>query len=113
MNTSQSTFVSEADASTQNAKILALLEAARGNKEDGWVGLPELGRASGSWAVHSRIADLRKSGHDIRNRTRRAFGKCLSFYRLQPPELIAAEAALGFSLPLPGETAKDQQLSPQ
>lgn len=96
MNSSQSTFNTEADATSQNAKILARLQAQVG-VDDGFVGLPELGNVSGSWAVHSRIADLRRLGHDIRNRTRWNAGRCRSFYRLEDQ-------------PLPGEPLKDQTL---
>jgi radical SAM superfamily enzyme len=41
--------------------ILHALRQARGQ----WVTMMALHRASGSMAVHSRIAELRKRGHDI------------------------------------------------
>jgi hypothetical protein len=48
-------------AETQCELILARLEKARGR----WVMMPELSRVSGSYVVHSRIADLRAQGHPI------------------------------------------------
>lgn len=37
-----------------------------------WVPMPELHRASGSLAVHSRISDLRRRGYNIEHRNRNA-----------------------------------------
>jgi hypothetical protein len=50
---------------------------------DGWVTLPQLVAISGGYAVHSRIADLRKRGHDIEQMSVRRTGKVHSFYRLR------------------------------
>jgi biotin operon repressor len=61
--------------------ILAALQRAAGR----WVGLPDLHRASGSMAVHSRIADLRARGLDIEHRNQRAGRMVHSSYRLIPP----------------------------
>jgi hypothetical protein len=45
--------------------------------------MPDLATASGGYAVHSRIAELRKAGHAIENQVeRRADGKRVSRYRL-------------------------------
>ena len=53
---------------TQNAIILAALEAAAG----GWVAMPELVALSGSYNVHTRVDELRhKRGVRILNRTER------------------------------------------
>ena len=50
---------------------------------DGWVTLPQLVAISGGYAVHSRIADLRKRGYDIEQTSVRRAGKVHSFYRLR------------------------------
>lgn len=64
---------------TQTERIYRILRSARG-----WVGMPRLARNSGSWNVHSRIADLRARGLEIENRIQRRPGTTtlLSFYRL-------------------------------
>jgi len=64
--------------STQGGIILGLLRAAAGD----WVSALELHEASGSLAVHTRVSDLRKLGHQIENRTRHEGARCLSEYRL-------------------------------
>jgi len=67
---------------TQNALILAALEAAAG----AWVPMPELVAASGSYNVHSRVDELRhKRGVNILNRTERDRAhkhRKLSFYAI-------------------------------
>lgn len=79
MNPTQAKFKARAGDRSQCAKILAKLEAHRGQ----WVPMPDLWRASGAFAVHSRIADLRLRGHDIENDEQRApDGTRTSFYRL-------------------------------
>lgn len=50
---------------------------------DGWVTLPQLVAISGGYAVHSRVADLRKRGYDIEQTSVRRAGKVHSFYRLR------------------------------
>ena len=62
---------------SQTSKVLARL------KRGGWVSMPALWRASGAFAVHSRIADLRKAGHEIVNRIERGYGCRKSFYKLE------------------------------
>lgn len=64
---------------TQNDLLLDRLRKAKGE----WVAMPELGAAMGGWAVHSRIADLRRLGHPIPppRRTWRD-GVCCTEYRL-------------------------------
>lgn len=63
---------------TQCARILELLEFAAGD----WVPMPELAKASGAFAVHSRVSDLRSWGHVIEQRSERDGRKVRSFYRL-------------------------------
>ncbi len=53
---------------------------------DGWVTLPQLVAISGGYAVHSRVADLRKRGYDIEQTSVRRAGKVHSFYRLRRKE---------------------------
>jgi hypothetical protein len=64
---------------TQADRILARLRETPGE----WVPMPELarigsGKLHGYCMVHSRVADLRKRGHDIEQR-----GGCESEYRLR------------------------------
>ena len=68
--------------SSQCACILAELECAPGE----WVSLARLHICSGSMAVHSRIADLRRRGHVIEQENRRKPHSRIihSFYRLKP-----------------------------
>ena len=49
---------------SQCAAILAYLKAAG----RAWVAMPVLAKASGAFAVHSRVAELRKRGHRIKHR---------------------------------------------
>jgi hypothetical protein len=63
---------------TQTGVILSALRQAA----PGWISALELHELSGSLATHSRVADLRKAGFTIQNRTRHERGKCISEYRL-------------------------------
>lgn len=63
---------------SQCDRILATLIACRGM----WVAMPSLVAASGAYAVHSRISDLRKRGHNIDQISDHTGGGCRSFYRL-------------------------------
>lgn len=63
--------------------IMALSDAASDRMDPGWVSLPDLVQACGGYAVHSRVADLRKRGHDIEQMSVRRDGKVHSFYRLK------------------------------
>lgn len=47
-----------------------------------WVEMPELARVSGAYAVHSRVADLRKRGHVIDQVSVKRGCDIHSFYRL-------------------------------
>jgi hypothetical protein len=58
--------------------ILARLVSTPGQ----WVPMPALCRLSGSFNIHSRIADLRRRGHRIDHQNRQTGRKIHSFYRL-------------------------------
>lgn len=64
---------------TQCSRILAALEAKRG----AWVSMPDLAEASGAYAVHSRVAELRSWGNVIGHRNERDGRRVRSFYRLE------------------------------
>lgn len=74
----QREHVESGAGTTQCGAILARLEAAGGD----WVPMPELAQASGAFAVHSRVAELRSWGHVIEQRSQRDGRKVWSFYRL-------------------------------
>ena len=63
---------------TQCGAILARLEAAGG----AWVPMPNLAHDSGAYAVHSRVAELRKRGYAIEQRSDRHGRRVMSYYRL-------------------------------
>ncbi len=70
---------SRSAGATQNARILAKLRERPGK----WVPAIHLALASGSLAVHSRIAELRsKGGHAIDQQNRRCGRMVHSHYRL-------------------------------
>lgn len=62
---------------TQSESILDVLQRRRGE----WIPMPELAAASGAYAVHSRISDLRADGHQIETRVEGARPR-RSYYRL-------------------------------
>ncbi len=72
---------------SQCDRILAALESKRGR----WVPMPDLARIAGGFAVHSRIAELRKRGHRIEAMQERCGRKVLSFYRLEAIETLKAQ----------------------
>lgn len=81
MNATESKFRLRGGGRSQCARIRAYLEARRGQ----WVPMTDLWRASGAFAVHSRIADLRKLGLSIDHADQPSpDGPRLSFYRLNP-----------------------------
>lgn len=81
MNATQVEFERLDAGSSQCDRILAELKARTGE----WVSMDRLYRLSGAHAVHSRVADLRKRGHNITHKNERtAAGMILSFYRLEP-----------------------------
>lgn len=66
---------------SQSDLILAVLTANRGE----WCSMPELAMASHSCNIHSRIAELRKRGHEIENIIDHdsSSNRKSSFYRLK------------------------------
>lgn len=84
----QATFEQSGSGVSQADRIFdALLRASTECAvADGWVTLPQLVAISGGYAVHSRIADLRKRGHDIEQMSVHRSGKVHSFYRLRSTE---------------------------
>ena len=74
----QAEFALERKPSSQCDLILDELLRYGGN----WVSMPRLYKVSGAFAVHSRIADLRKRGYSIEQRSERVGGTCRSEYRL-------------------------------
>jgi hypothetical protein len=83
----QTTYESSGAGLSQADKILLALRVQKsccgGMIEDtGWLSLPYLVDVSGGYAVHSRVADLRKRGHDIEQMSVHRAGKVHSFYRL-------------------------------
>ena len=77
---SANTMPSQAD------KVIDVLESRQGE----WVPMPELAKAMGGYAVHSRIAELRKRGHDIEHRNEREGRVVRSFYRLMDGKAVEA-----------------------
>ena len=64
---------------SQSSVILDILTTLRGK----WVSMPDLVTASGGYAIHSRISELRRRGYVIENQVeRRPGGKRVSRYRL-------------------------------
>jgi biotin operon repressor len=63
---------------SQSSVILQILTTLRGR----WVSMPDLAFASGGYAVHSRISELRRRGHVIENQVEQRGGKRVSRYRL-------------------------------
>jgi len=53
-----------------------------------WVSLPDLHKASGAYAVHSRACDVRRRGHTVENRKKtHPITKVVeSYYRIPQPE---------------------------
>lgn len=74
----QSEHAASGAGTSQCGAILALLEAAGGD----WVPMPNLAHDSGAFAVHSRVAELRKRGHEIEQQSKRDGRRVLSYYRL-------------------------------
>lgn len=83
MNESQQSFLATGANLSQTDKLINVLH--RMSPE--WVSMVFLGEEIGGWAVHSRVADARKRGCHIENRTEKdpITGKRHSFYRLLAP----------------------------
>jgi biotin operon repressor len=75
---------SAASGLSQCDLILAVLERHAG----AWVSLLDLAAASGSMAVHSRIADLRTRGKTIEHKNDRKGRTVHSSYRLLKPAAV-------------------------
>ncbi|HLV85811.1 MAG TPA: hypothetical protein VKV39_02470 [Candidatus Sulfotelmatobacter sp.] len=83
---------------TQRERILALLSSRPGQ----WIGLPEI-LDLGFAQFGARILELRRTGHQIENKTEHRDGKVLSWYRLTPSaqRLKADPAPATSGLPTP------------
>jgi len=66
---------------TQADKVLDCLQANLGE----WVAMPRLADVSGSYVIHSRVAELRNRGCNIRNKTETVNGVRFSYYMLISP----------------------------
>lgn len=73
----QAEYAAANASKSQADRILAYLRQTAG-----WAHLPDLVKASGAYAVHSRIADLRKRGHRIEQESVHQGRAVHSFYRL-------------------------------
>lgn len=80
MNEIQTEFLTDQAGDSQNARVFQFLKLHQGC----WVDMPRLVEIGGGYAVHSRIADLRKAGHRIENLVDRSAKPYKSFYRLLP-----------------------------
>lgn len=81
MNESQLAFEVEQGGESQEEIILAVLQHSHPGH---WVSMKYLGNVAGCWAVHSRIAGLRKKGFKIENLVDRKTKPHQSFYRIAP-----------------------------
>jgi hypothetical protein len=71
---------------SQNELVLERLRRTPGQ----WVAMPALVEVSGSYVVHSRVADLRKAGWPIEQKNERAGRQIHSFYRYAEPNTPTA-----------------------
>lgn len=78
MNDQQLTFAIAGAGSSQTGLVLQRLQERAGQ----WVPMPELVEFCGGYAVHSRIADLRKLGYAIDNLVDRSSKPYRSYYRI-------------------------------
>ncbi len=78
MSTEQLEYIASDSGASQCEIALWLLKRHVGD----WVAMPDIARAMGGFAVHSRVSDLRKAGHMIDHKNERAEGRTHSFYRL-------------------------------
>lgn len=74
----QSTYTAQDCGKSQNQLVLEMLVLAGGE----WVSLPDLMRHSGSANIHSRVAALRKRGHNIEWKPTRVGRRIHSWYRM-------------------------------
>jgi hypothetical protein len=76
--TAQTEFTASVNSGSQNGRILAELNRLRGQ----WVPMPQLVKVSGSYVIHSRVADLRRAGCDIQQHNVIIQRQCHSYYAL-------------------------------
>jgi len=74
----KTTHTSKPKGASQCANIFQRLAQFQGK----WISMLDLHRISGSFVVHSRISDLRKSGHTIEHKNERINDKIHSYYKL-------------------------------
>lgn len=79
MNATQRKFQAANGGASQCARIARALRRRAGQ----WVPMTLLWRVSGAFAVHSRIADLRKQGLAVAHKNEWRGRKVVSFYRLE------------------------------
>ena len=79
----QSTYTAQDCGKSQNQLVLEMLVLAGGE----WVSLPDLMRHSGSANVHSRVADLRRRGHDVQWKRTQVGRRIHSWYRMAKSEV--------------------------
>jgi hypothetical protein len=79
--TTQLQFEIDRPAESQVRLLLTYLSDNRNE----WVSMPDMVRRCGGYAVHSRVADLRKLGYPIENRVDRSTKPYKSFYKLFQP----------------------------
>ena len=84
MNTTQAQFrTADPVGHSQTDRLAAILLERAGC----WVHMTRIGREIGAWAVHSRIADVRrKYGYTILNRQKKIRGSRHSFYKYLPAQ---------------------------
>ena len=91
MNATQLEFKAARAGESQCDKIAARLLQAPGN----WVAMTDLWAVSGAFAVHSRIADLRRRGMNIEQRNeRQPDGTIHSYYRIIINDAVPINAEL-------------------
>ena len=73
---------------SQSDRIEAELLAHKGE----FIPMRRLVELSGSYNIHSRVADLRRRGHTVENRLTKHDGRTRSYYRIPSP--AQAELAL-------------------
>lgn len=75
----QTEYKARGDGDSQCNRILRTLLGETGR----WVSMISLWRVSGAMAVHSRVADLRKRGFGIKQKSLRVNGVVHSYYKLE------------------------------
>jgi hypothetical protein len=99
--------IEKSSRKNQRERLLHLLQGAKGRE----VGLPEI-LSLGIAQYNSRLLDLRREGHSIKNRTERRDGKIYSWFRLMKPEPIERENS-ATSVRRPSVQQESQAIFPQ